>query len=63
MPIYKNGEFISTKSNHMGMGMSILEELADKYDGNLNCDYSEVHFETKIILSITKENIKDSFVL
>lgn len=63
MPIYKNGEFILTKSNHMGMGMSILEELADKYDGNLNCDYSEVHFETKIILSITKENIKDSFVL
>lgn len=52
-PICKNGELISTKSNHMGMGMLILKGLADKYDGNLNYDYSDEYFETKIILSIT----------
>ena len=57
MPIDKNGELISTKSNHMGMGMLILERLVNKYDGNLNYDYSDVYFETKIILSVTKGNM------
>lgn len=55
VPMCRNGELVSTKSNHMGMGMLILEGLANKYDGNLNYDYSDEYFETKIILSITEK--------
>lgn len=46
----KNNRFISTKLGHLGLGMSIMEEIAEKYCGNINCDYSEEYFETKIIL-------------
>lgn len=55
VPICKNGELKSTKHNHIGMGMMILEELANKYDGNLNYDYSNEYFDTKIILVVTEE--------
>lgn len=49
-PQMKNNRFISTKLGHLGLGMSIMEEIAEKYCGNINCDYSEEYFETKIIL-------------
>lgn len=54
-PVCKNGKLISTKPKHFGIGMLILEELANKYDGNLNYDYSDEYFETKIILSIAEK--------
>lgn len=49
-PQMKSNRFISTKLGHLGLGMSIMEEIAEKYCGNINCDYSEEYFETKIIL-------------
>ena len=49
-PQMKNNSFISTKLGHLGLGMSIMEEIAEKYCGNINYDYSEKYFETKIIL-------------
>lgn len=50
-PKFKNKKLISTKQGHWGLGMSILEELANKYGGNVDYDYSNEYFETKIILS------------
>lgn len=48
-PVNKSGRLISTKPGHKGLGMLILEELVDKYSGNINYDYSEHYFETNII--------------
>ena len=45
----------SAKSGHHGMGMGILAKLANKYCGNLNFDFSEEYFETKIILSVNNK--------
>ena len=50
-PKMKNKKFVSTKLGHLGLGTSIMEEIAEKYYGNVNYDYSEEYFETKIILS------------
>lgn len=48
----KNDEkLISTKKNHKGLGMEILMDLVNKYCGNINYSYTDVEFETKIILS------------
>lgn len=51
LPILRDGNLISTKVGHMGLGMSILENLANKYCGNMNYEFTEEFFETKIILS------------
>lgn len=51
-PIARTQRLQSTKEGHLGMGMLILASLANKYCGNLNYDYTEDYFETKIILSI-----------
>jgi len=53
-PVNKSGSLASTKPGHKGLGMLILEDLINKYSGNLNYDYSESHFETNIILSSIK---------
>lgn len=50
VPIIKNGKLISTKPEHCGLGMVILDNLANKYSGNINYDYTDKFFETKIIL-------------
>lgn len=50
LPNFKDGKLISTKAGHLGVGMSILENLADKYYGSINCEYTEELFETNIIL-------------
>lgn len=48
----KNDEkLISTKKNHKGLGMEILMDLSNKYCGNISYSYTDVEFETKIILS------------
>lgn len=50
-PVLEGENLKSSKSGHHGMGMEILAKLANKYCGNLNYDFSEDYFETKIILS------------
>lgn len=50
-PILEGGNLKSSKAGHHGMGMEILAKLANKYCGNLNYNYSEEYFDTKIILS------------
>lgn len=49
-PRLKEGKLISTKAGHLGMGMSIIENLVEKYCGNLKYNYTEDFFETNIIL-------------
>lgn len=49
---FDKGKLKSSKSEHQGLGMIILADLANKYCGNLNYDYSEKYFETKMILSV-----------
>lgn len=49
-PKLKNKKLVSTKLGHLGLGISIMEEIAEKYWGNINYEYSEEYFETKIIL-------------
>lgn len=55
LPKFKEGELISTKTGHLGMGMSILEKLANKYCGSMNYEYTEDFFETNIILFANNE--------
>lgn len=57
MPKLKEGKLISTKKGHLGVGMTIMEGIANKYCGNIDYEYSGKYFETKIILSI--HNISD----
>lgn len=52
MPKAKEGKLISTKDGHLGVGMVILEGLANKYCGNIDYEFSNEYFETKIILSV-----------
>lgn len=47
-PVIKNRKPVSTKPGHKGLGMLILEEIVKKYDGDLNFDYTEEFFITKI---------------
>lgn len=50
-PVLKERSLQSTKSGHLGMGMIILSNIAEKYCGNIDFSFSEKHFETKIIIS------------
>lgn len=50
-PIEQEGELLSEKPNHLGLGMKILYDIASKYCGDLSYDYSDKHFQTKLILS------------
>ena len=52
IPVLKDGRLMSTKAEHMGMGMIILENLVNKYCGNLSYGYSNEFFETKITIAI-----------
>lgn len=56
-PKLKEGKLISTKKGHMGVGMTIMEGIVNKYCGNIDYEYSGKYFETKIILSV--HNISD----
>jgi len=49
-----SGALASTKPGHLGIGMVILNNLVNKYSGNLDYEYSENYFVTKIILSSIK---------
>lgn len=51
MPIFTEGKLVSTKNGHLGVGMTILESLVNKYYGNIDYEYSDKCFETKLILS------------
>nr|WP_243880105.1 MULTISPECIES: GHKL domain-containing protein [Lachnospiraceae] len=51
-PKIKEGKLVSTKNGHLGMGMMILENLANKYCGNMDYEYSDTYFETNLILSV-----------
>lgn len=55
-PIIKEGKLISTKARRSGLGMLILENIVNKYCGNLNYDYTDEYFETKIILSVMNKD-------
>ena len=54
-PKINKGMLISSKVNHLGMGITILSDLANKYCGNLNYDYTNEYFVTKMILSTTNK--------
>ncbi len=56
-PKLKNGKLVSTKEGHLGIGMTILEGIANKYCGHMDFEYSDECFETKIIL--LSHNISD----
>lgn len=60
LPKIKEGRLVSNKSGHAGLGMTILENLANKYYGNVDYEYSDQYFESKVILSVHNgiENIK-----
>lgn len=51
IPRCRNGNLLSTKPGHLGLGMEIISNIANKYYGNIDFDYSQDYFETKIILS------------
>lgn len=51
-PIEKGGKFVSRKREHVGLGIEILRDLADKYCGNYKCNYSKNIFEACVILLI-----------
>lgn len=51
LPKIRDGKLVSNKNGHMGLGMTILEGLVNKYYGNVDYEYSDKYFETKIILS------------
>lgn len=55
LPIIREGNLQSTKAGHLGMGMTNLSNLANKYCGNVDFNYSEDYFETKIILADEKQ--------
>lgn len=54
-PIEKNGKFISRKRKHLGVGVEIIRDLADKYCGNYKCNYSKSIFEACVILSVSNK--------
>lgn len=57
-PHFREGNLQSTKQGHLGIGMKILSNLANKYCGNVNFNYSQEYFETKIILNDSCSQLK-----
>lgn len=51
VPSFKGGQLQSTKPEHLGMGMTVLDNIVEKYCGNIDYNYSNDYFETKIIIA------------
>ncbi|WP_054743823.1 sensor histidine kinase [Cellulosilyticum ruminicola] len=47
--------FLSTKKDHLGIGLKNIEESVKKYEGNLKIDYSMNEFQVKIVLLIPQK--------
>lgn len=53
-PEIREGKLVSTKQNHIGLGMTILTDVVERYNGNIDYSYTDNEFETKIIISTIK---------
>jgi len=50
LPAMKNGQFLSTKQNHMGIGTSNIKDVVEKYQGNVSFAYTPDTFEINIYI-------------
>lgn len=49
-PEIENERFLSSKEGHLGVGLSNVKETVEKYGGDLNLNYGENSFKTRIII-------------
>ncbi len=52
-----SGAFLSTKENHMGVGLSVVKSLVEKYDGFFNIDCEKNKFIVEVTLPIPVKNV------
>lgn len=46
----KQNQYLSTKPNHMGLGMRIMKEIIQKYEGTFQCDEKDETFHVGIVI-------------
>lgn len=51
-PVMESDGFLSTKENHMGIGLMVVKSLVEKYDGFFNIDCERNRFIVEITLPI-----------
>lgn len=49
---YNSGKFISTKKDHLGMGLVNVRDTVEKYDGNFKIDLNNNNFWVKIVVPL-----------
>lgn len=49
-PMIQNGEFISSKPNHIGIGISNIKDIVLKYGGNINFEFIKGTFIIKVYI-------------
>ena len=50
-----DGKFISTKKNHLGIGMKNVQRTVEKYDGIYSAEINDDRFIVKITISYVKK--------
>jgi hypothetical protein len=53
-PKYVNGKYLSSKPDkeYHGLGLSSIERIAEKYDGNLTVEHNDMYFSLQCILAL-----------
>lgn len=46
----EHGKLMSSKGTRHGIGLSSVKKLAEKYDGVMNCEYSDQEFRVSVLL-------------
>lgn len=49
----KQKQYLSTKPNHTGLGMRIMKEVVQKYEGTFRCDEKDETFHVRIVIPKT----------
>lgn len=52
LPKIKNDKFLSSKKNHMGLGLKNVQNTLNKYNGKLDCEYTNEYFKVSIFLPV-----------
>jgi len=52
LPKIKNDKFLSSKKNHMGLGLKNVQNTLNKYNGKLDCEYTNEYFKVSILLPV-----------
>ena len=51
-PDFQNGKIRSHKKEHLGIGLSNVQETVKKYGGGFETEFNDTHFKTRIVIPV-----------